>query len=88
MKILQHRKFSNAFKRLHKQEKLVVETAIKEIVANPSIGETKKGDLAGVCVHKFKHNDQLKLLAYTHSEEALTLLAYGHHENFYRDLKA
>ena len=87
MIILQHRKFSKAFKRLHKHERLIVEEAIKEIVANPSIGELKKGDLASVRVHKFKHNDQLKLLAYTHSNEALTLLAYGSHENFYRDLK-
>jgi mRNA-degrading endonuclease RelE of RelBE toxin-antitoxin system len=88
MKIVQHRKFSNAFKRLPRPEQLSIEEAIKKIMENPIIGEMKKGDLAGVRVHKFKHNEQLKLLAYTHSDESITLLAYGSHENFYRDLKA
>jgi mRNA interferase RelE/StbE len=87
MKIFQHRKFGNAFKRLEAQEKQVVESAVKGIAAKPFIGESKKGDLAGVRVHKFRHNGQVKLLAYTVDEVSLTLLAYGSHENFYRDLK-
>lgn len=47
------------------------------------------GDLSGVLVYKFKMVKQLTLLAYSYHDQtiALTLLALGTHENFYRDPK-
>lgn len=58
-------------------------------MANPNIGEQKKGDLAFLQVHKFKMNKQLTLLGYSFDDGALVLelMALGSHENFYRDLK-
>lgn len=61
--------------------------AVKEIMDNPNIGESKKGDFQGVRVYKFKMINQEYLLAYTVAESQLILLSIGTHENFYRDLK-
>ena len=61
--------------------------AIHAIIKNPSIGDEKKGDLAGVFVYKFKIHRQEMLLAYEWSPKERLLLALGVHENFYRDLK-
>ena len=46
-------------KKLKKQEKTVLDDAVLDIVGDPSIGEEKVGDLAGVRVYKFKINKQL-----------------------------
>lgn len=58
-------------------------------MANPDIGEQKKGDLAFLRVFKFKMNKQLSLLAYSFDDGNLTLelMALASHENFYRDIK-
>lgn len=79
--------FARATKKLHTQDKKVLDDAIREIVANPSIGVAKKGDLAGVYVQKFKINKQEVLLSYQYAPNELILLSLGSHENFYRDLK-
>jgi mRNA-degrading endonuclease RelE of RelBE toxin-antitoxin system len=79
--------FKRAYKKLHTNQRDAVHTAIREIVANPKIGEAKKGDLIGVAVHKFDCVNQQYLLAYLWDETTRTLLAVGPHENFYRDLK-
>lgn len=79
--------FKKAYKKLYKSEKTEVDVAIREIIANPEIGEPKKGDLTGVCVHKFKVNKQETLLAYEWDAKLRLLLLLGSHENFYRDLK-
>lgn len=79
--------FKKAYKKLHNSEKAEVDLAIREIIANPEIGEQKKGDLAGVYVHKFKINRQETLLAYEWDARLRLLLLLGSHENFYRDLK-
>ena len=49
----------------------------------------KKGDLNGIQVYKFQMVNQLTLLAHEVFEEKLqlVLLAFGNHQNFYRDLK-
>ncbi len=60
---------------------------MRALVTNPLLGEEKKGDLAGVRVHKFDCINQLYLLAYLWDESSRTWLAVGPHENFYRDLK-
>ncbi|WP_130471218.1 type II toxin-antitoxin system RelE/ParE family toxin [Candidatus Magnetaquicoccus inordinatus] len=89
MAILQTRIFKADAKRLHPNQKSLLDEAVKLIALNPEIGEGKVGDLAGVRVHKFKMINQEVLLAYQwmETENQLILLALGHHENFYRDLK-
>ena len=60
---------------------------MRALITNPLLGEEKKGDLAGVRVHKFDCVNQLYLLAYWWDEDSRTWLAVGPHENFYHDLK-
>ena len=79
--------FKKAYKKLHANEKISVNNAIKAIVDNPAIGEEKKGDLAATFVYKFPINNQQFLLAYEWSPVERCLLMLGVHENFYRDLK-
>ena len=89
MNVQQTHEFAKAVKKLPKQHKADVDAVVKAIVADPSLGDMKVGDLAGVQVHKFKINKQEVLLAYEHDANAITLylLKLGSHENFYRDLK-
>jgi len=89
MRILQSGHFSRAIKRLHHQEKALLDNAVKALIENPDAGDSKNGDLSGVRVYKFKVNLDRMLLAYMYNKDVdtLTLLAYGSHENFYRDLK-
>jgi mRNA interferase RelE/StbE len=79
--------FKRIYKKLHNQEKLIVNTAIRDIVKNPLLGQEKKGDLSKVFVYKFKVHHQEMLLAYEWNTKEIILLALGTHENFYRDLK-
>lgn len=84
--------FERTFKKLSERDRKEINAAINEILAQPKIGQGKKGDLAGIFVHKFKVNKQETLLSYQligpdRSPEELVLLAIGSHENFYRDLK-
>lgn len=79
--------FKRSYKKLHSNEKSNVDDAIRTIVQDPTIGEEKKGDLAGVFVYKFKMHRQEMLLAYEWDPKERLLLALGVHQNFYRDLK-
>ena len=85
--VLQMPAFKKAYKKLHKQPKKDVDSAIREIIKYPKIGEEKKGDLAGVFVYVFKIHQQEMLLAYEWDPKTRILLALDVHENFYRDLK-
>ncbi len=87
MRIFQTVQFERQVKKLHSAQKKQLDTIVREIPADPQIGDLKKGDLAGVHVFKFKIQKQQYLLAYTVATAALTLLMLGPHENFYRDLK-
>ncbi|MDD1632589.1 MAG: type II toxin-antitoxin system RelE/ParE family toxin [Methylococcaceae bacterium] len=87
LQVQQSAMFKRAYKRLHPNQKADVDDAVADIVRDPTIGEAKKGDLAGVFVHKFKCNGQLTLLAYEYDPGTRLLLLLGSHENFYRDLK-
>ena len=78
--------FAKTVKKLHDKDKKTVDDAVREILAKPTIGEAKKGDLLGVSVYKFKINKQEILLSYSVGPELL-LIALGTHENFYRDMK-
>ena len=87
VQVLQSSVFARAYKKLHKNQKLDVDTAVEVIIKTPEVGEPKRGDLAGVYVYKFKSNSQLMLLAYEYDPETRMLLLLGSHENFYRELK-
>lgn len=84
--------FAKAVKKLHAKDKTIVDKAVKAIANAPTIGEEKKGDLAGIFVHKFKINKQEVLLAYQlrptkFQPISVVLLSLGSHENFYAELK-
>jgi ParE-like toxin of type II bacterial toxin-antitoxin system len=84
--------FLRAAKKLHAKDNAVLDVAVRSIANEPSIGEEKRGDLAGVFVYKFKINQLEVLLAYEllpnkQAPEEVILLTPGSHENFYRNLK-
>ncbi|MDO6747073.1 type II toxin-antitoxin system RelE/ParE family toxin [Gilvimarinus sp. 1_MG-2023] len=88
-RVLQTPTFKKAVKKLQANQKKDLDLAVKHLMANPDIGEQKKGDLAFLQVHKFKMNKQLTLLGYSFDNGTLILelMALGSHENFYRDIK-
>jgi mRNA-degrading endonuclease RelE of RelBE toxin-antitoxin system len=87
--VLQTRRFSRQYKKLHDNTAADVDSAVDEVRQNPEIGGRKKGDLAALRVFKFRSAGQLYLLGYTLDEgvRLIYLEAVGPHENFYRDLK-
>jgi mRNA-degrading endonuclease YafQ of YafQ-DinJ toxin-antitoxin module len=87
--VLQTPTFKKAVKKLHKNQKEDLDEAIKQLMADPLLGEQKKGDLAFLRVYKFNMVKQLTLLGYSYEDGTVTLelMALGSHENFYRDLK-
>jgi mRNA-degrading endonuclease RelE of RelBE toxin-antitoxin system len=87
--LLQTKRFSRAYKKLHDIVASDVNIAVEEISDKPSIGEKKKVDLGDMFVFKFRSQNQHYLLGYTvkDSVELIFLEAIGPHENFYRDLK-
>ncbi|MEM9416890.1 MAG: type II toxin-antitoxin system RelE/ParE family toxin [Bacteroidota bacterium] len=87
MEILQTSAFSKQTKKLHPNQRKDLEQAIRALIADPALGKAKKGDLKGICVYKFRMNNQLTLLAYQYNAKQLILVALGSHENFYRNLK-
>lgn len=96
-----HSPFQQFVKKQHKPLKAAVEDAVEEVLADPSVGEFKKGDLQGVQVFKFKFQRVEYLMAYRMPAFAagtgaanleIELLAVdfykvGSHENFYEELK-
>ena len=87
MKIRTTPSFDKAVKKLHAKGKKSVDDAVRAIMAKPTIGEAKKGDLLGVRVCKFKIDKHEILLSYSVGLDELLLIALGSHENFYRDMK-
>lgn len=87
--ILQAPRFGKAKRRLPAKGQLAVDGAVKEILADPLIGEPKMGPLKGVRVYKFKTGPTQFLLAYQFDDRrnVVELLDVGPHENFYKDLK-
>jgi len=83
--------YKSVFRKFVKKQtrpfQLTIEDEIDRIKNNPSIGEIKKGDLAGFRVHKFKFHHQQYLLAYEIQGNDIVIYMIGTHENFYRDLK-
>lgn len=89
LSVIQSHSFKKAVKKLHKNQKADLDDAIRTIIDNPDLGVQKVGDLSSVRVYKFKMLKQLTLLAYQvdNGQLVLTLLMFGTHENFYRDVK-
>lgn len=88
--VLQTPTFKKVIKRLHKNQKVDLDKAIKALMKDPLLGEQKKGDLVFLRVYKFQMVKNLTLLGYSYKDGAVTLelLYVGGHENFYRDIKA
>jgi mRNA interferase RelE/StbE len=88
MRILVTPTFVRAVKKLHSPQKAALDEAVRRVASQPSIGDTKVGDLVGVHVYKFRMGQLLCLLAYRRlNGDTIKLLMVGPHENFYRDLK-
>jgi len=63
---------------------------IEAVLADPSIGEAKTGDLAGVFCCNIHHQKNNYELAYTLVEqdgEVVVIILAGTRENFYEELK-
>jgi len=87
VQVTQSSAFARGYKKLHPKQKQDVDSAVDVIVADPLVGEPKRGDMAGVYVYKFKSQAQLVLLAHEFDHKTRHLLLIGSHENFYRELK-
>jgi plasmid stabilization system protein ParE len=88
MRIYQSSIFAKKVKKFNNRQKQILDTEIKAIAKNPTIGSEKRGDLRGVFVHKFNVHDVQYLLSYRVMGEHLELIMIGPHENYYRDLKS
>ena len=89
MKIKTTRSFDKSVKKLKPHQKKALDSAVRELISEPLQGQKKKGDLSYMRVHKFKMVNQVTLLGYEYEDGdiILTLLKFGPHENFYRDMK-
>lgn len=83
--------YKSPFKKFVKKQarplQLSIEDEVEAIIENPATGESKKGDLQGFQVHKFRSKKQKFLIAYRTFETQIIFYLIGTHENFYRDLK-
>ena len=80
-------RFKNYVKKLPRHFQQVILDAVEDVLANPDVGELKKGDLAGFRVYKFTMARQLTLIAYKTENDFLVLCQVGPHGNFYKNLK-
>lgn len=87
MKITASNHFIKFKKKSSKELQLEIDSQVMKIIESPSVGELKKGDLAGIRVHKFNYRTKLFLLSYIHSKHELKLFMIDSHENFYKNLK-
>lgn len=89
IKVLQTPSFKKAVKKLHNNQKLDLDAAVRALIEDPLLGEQKKGELSFMRVYKFKMVKQLTLLGYSYEDGALVLelITLGSHENFYRNVK-
>lgn len=87
MKVFQTPTFQRKYKKLNRNQLSLVNDAIESIIAEPEIGELKRGDLGSIRVHKVRKAKVEVLVAYWSTETSIQLIDFGSHENFYRDLK-
>jgi mRNA-degrading endonuclease RelE of RelBE toxin-antitoxin system len=83
--VLQSPTFKKAVKKLKGNQKKDLDAAVRELMADPALGQQKKGDLSFLRVYKFRMNKQLTLLGYSFDDGTLVLelMVLGSHENFY-----
>ena len=87
MRIIQSRTVEKRGRRFRKEEKKVLDQQVRKMVADPGVGQEKRGELRGVFVHKFKiHATQYLLFYRLQDADTLGLIMIGPHENYYRDL--
>ncbi len=79
--------FRKFVKKQNRAFQLVIEDEAEKIRDYPTVGEAKKGDLAGFLVHKFIFQKQEYLIAYQLLQDCIIYYMIGTHENFYRELK-
>lgn len=89
IQIIEKAAYRKHLKKLRANQKQALNQAVRLILDPPLIGEQKTTNLSGIRVYKFRMVNQLTLLAYIWRDDVLilTLLSFGSHENFYRDLK-
>ena len=80
-------RFKRYVKKLPRQFQQFILDTVEEVLADPKVGQLKKGDLEGFRVHKFTMGRQLTLIAYKVENDSLVLYQVGSHENFYKNLK-
>jgi mRNA-degrading endonuclease RelE of RelBE toxin-antitoxin system len=87
--VLQTRRFARQYKKLQDNTAADADAAVLTVQPDPHAAPLKKGDLAGLRVHKFSSAGQLYLLGYTLDDgiHLIYLEAVGPYENFYRDVK-
>lgn len=88
MRVYQSSSFAKTVKKFERNQKLELDTEIRKVIQDPSIGSEKKGDLGGVFVHKIKIQNTLYLMLYRMFGEDIEFIMIGPHENYYRDLKS
>jgi len=85
--VFETNRFAKSLEKLPPVYQEIVENEIDKIIAEPLIGNQKKGDLSHLWVHKFKIKNQQWLLGYNWNNEKLIihLLQLGSHENYYQE---
>ena len=86
-KILTSNLFLKFKKKSSKKLQAEIDTQVRNIFNNPTIGELKQGELKNIRVLKFTFGKQLLLLSYKAKDQTLFLYSIGSHENFYKRLK-
>lgn len=81
-------RFNRTVKRLPPDLKTALDQEVRRLAVDPYKGDRKRGVLRHVFVDKFQAVNDQWLLAYRVQEDTrvIQLLAFGQHENFYRDL--
>lgn len=87
MKIIASNHFIKFKKKSTEALQLEIDAQVLKIIKNPEIGELKKGDLAGIRIHKFNYGSKLFLLSYQSVHNSIKLYMIDSHENFYKRLK-
>jgi len=88
-RVLEAPRFAKSKRRLPPRDQLEIDEQVKQLAADPLVGEPKTGALKGVRVVKFRLDAQVVLLAYQFDEKrnVIEVLDVAPHENFYRDLQ-
>lgn len=82
-------RFNRTMKRLSANLKRALDDEVRKIAKDPFKADRKRGVLRDVFVEKFRAVNDQWLIAHRVQEQTHTvqLLAFGQHENFYRDLE-